>query len=112
MPAPAIEGVNRKPTPNPKGIATTLAVAAAGFEAATITPPKESSLRQPEVHRFLPKPRHEVHRMEKLAAEFRERENTLPGRRRLRPRQTDRDSPAARRPRSKSLIRLEGRERT
>lgn len=39
MPALAVESVNRKPTPNPDGIATTLAVAAARFEAASIKPP-------------------------------------------------------------------------
>ena len=39
MPALAIESVNRKPTANPGGIATTLAVAAARFEAASIKPP-------------------------------------------------------------------------
>ena len=38
MPAMVIESVNRKPTPNPDGIATTLAVAEARFEAATIKP--------------------------------------------------------------------------
>ena len=38
MPALVIESVDRKPTPNPDGIATTLAVAEARFEAATIKP--------------------------------------------------------------------------
>jgi uncharacterized protein (TIGR03435 family) len=38
MPSLAVESVNRKPTPNPEGVATTLAVAAARFEAATIKP--------------------------------------------------------------------------
>jgi uncharacterized protein (TIGR03435 family) len=38
LPAMVIESVNRKPAPNPDGIATTLAVAEARFEAATIKP--------------------------------------------------------------------------
>jgi uncharacterized protein (TIGR03435 family) len=38
MPALAVEHVNRKPTPNPGGIAATLAVSAARFEAASIKP--------------------------------------------------------------------------
>ena len=38
MPATVIESVNRKPTPNPDGIATKLAVAEARFEAASIKP--------------------------------------------------------------------------
>lgn len=38
MPALMIESVNRKPTPNPDGIATTLGVAEARFEAAAIKP--------------------------------------------------------------------------
>jgi len=38
MPATVIESVNRRPTPNPDGIATALAVAEARFEAATIKP--------------------------------------------------------------------------
>ena len=38
MPALVIESVNRKPTANPEGIATALAVAAARFEAASIKP--------------------------------------------------------------------------
>lgn len=37
-PAMVIESVDRKPTPNPEGIATALAVAQARFEAATIKP--------------------------------------------------------------------------
>lgn len=36
LPAKVIESVNRRPTPNPDGIATTLAVAEARFEAASI----------------------------------------------------------------------------
>jgi hypothetical protein len=35
-----VESVNRKPSPNPDGIATILNVAAARFEAATIKPAK------------------------------------------------------------------------
>jgi uncharacterized protein (TIGR03435 family) len=38
MPSLAIQSVNRKPTANPEGIATTLAVAEARFEVATIKP--------------------------------------------------------------------------
>jgi uncharacterized protein (TIGR03435 family) len=38
MPSLVVEKVNRKPTPNPEGIATTLAVAAARFEAASVKP--------------------------------------------------------------------------
>jgi uncharacterized protein (TIGR03435 family) len=38
LPSLVIESVNRKPTENPAGIATTLAVAAARFEVATIKP--------------------------------------------------------------------------
>jgi len=38
MPSLVIESVNRKPTANPEGIATTLAVAEARFEAATVKP--------------------------------------------------------------------------
>jgi uncharacterized protein (TIGR03435 family) len=40
VPLPSLEivSVNRKPTPNPEGIGTTLAVAEARFEAATIKP--------------------------------------------------------------------------
>lgn len=38
MPALVIESVNRKPTPNPPGIANSLTLAAARFEAATIKP--------------------------------------------------------------------------
>ena len=38
VPSLVIESVNRKPTANPEGIATTLAVAEARFEAATIKP--------------------------------------------------------------------------
>ena len=38
MPALFVERVNRRPTPNPDGIATTLAVAAARFEVASIKP--------------------------------------------------------------------------
>jgi uncharacterized protein (TIGR03435 family) len=38
MPALFIEKVNRRPTPNPDGIATSLAVAAARFEVAAIKP--------------------------------------------------------------------------
>ncbi|HWF08071.1 MAG TPA: hypothetical protein VG297_06390 [Bryobacteraceae bacterium] len=40
MPSRVIESVNRKPSPNPDGIATILNVAAARFEAATIKPAK------------------------------------------------------------------------
>jgi uncharacterized protein (TIGR03435 family) len=38
MPALFVERVNRRPTPNPDGIATSLAVAAARFEVASIKP--------------------------------------------------------------------------
>ena len=38
IPSLVIESVNRKPTPNPEGIATALALPAARFEAATIKP--------------------------------------------------------------------------
>ena len=38
LPALVVDSVNRKPTPNPDGIAATLAVAQARFEAATIKP--------------------------------------------------------------------------
>src|SRR5260370_27632021 len=38
MPSLVLESVNRKPTANPEGIATVLAVADARFEAATIKP--------------------------------------------------------------------------
>ena len=38
MPSLTIQSVNRKPTVNPEGIATTLAVAAARFEVATVRP--------------------------------------------------------------------------
>jgi uncharacterized protein (TIGR03435 family) len=38
VPSMVVESVNRKPTPNPDGIATILNVAAARFEAATIKP--------------------------------------------------------------------------
>jgi uncharacterized protein (TIGR03435 family) len=40
VPLPSLEivSVNRKPTPNPEGVETTLAVAAARFEAATVKP--------------------------------------------------------------------------
>ena len=40
---PSSESVNRKPTPNPDGIATTLAVAEARFEAASIKPADPSA---------------------------------------------------------------------
>jgi uncharacterized protein (TIGR03435 family) len=43
MPATVIESVNRKPTANPDGIATTLAVAEARFEAASIKPADPSA---------------------------------------------------------------------
>jgi uncharacterized protein (TIGR03435 family) len=43
MPATVIESVDRKPTPNPDGIATRLAVAEARFEAATIKPADPSA---------------------------------------------------------------------
>lgn len=42
MPALFVEKVNRKPTPNPDGIATKLAVAAARFEVASIKPANPS----------------------------------------------------------------------
>ena len=38
MPALAVERVNRKPTPNPDGIAAKLSLASARFEAATVKP--------------------------------------------------------------------------
>jgi uncharacterized protein (TIGR03435 family) len=38
MPALVVDSVNRKPTPNPDGIAATLAVSSARFEAASIKP--------------------------------------------------------------------------
>jgi uncharacterized protein (TIGR03435 family) len=43
LPATVIESVNRKPTPNPDGIATKLAVSQAQFEAASIKPADPSA---------------------------------------------------------------------
>ena len=43
LPATVIESVNRKPTPNPDGIATKLAVSVAQFEAASIKPADPSA---------------------------------------------------------------------
>ena len=56
MPSLVIESVNRKPTENPPGVATALAVAAARFEAATIKPadPDERPITGLALHRRQP----------------------------------------------------------